>query len=90
MLIRFLYYVYKFTIVALPSETQVYMPGATVKISFASTVFIDRESQTATKVYTPSLAVRALYWLAFQSKYPYSSNLAPLIRPSTRGAVAGE
>lgn len=88
MLIRFLYYVYKFTIGALPRKTQVYMPGATVKISFASTVFIDRESQTATKVYTPSLAVRALYWLAFQSKYPYSSNLASLIAAKYRRDVA--
>ena len=58
-------------------------------VSFASTVFIDRQSQTATKVYTPITAVRVLYWLAFQAEYPYSSNLATLIAAKYRRDVAG-
>ena len=57
-------------------------------VSFASTVFIDRQSQTVTKVYTASKAARALYWLAFQSEFPYSSNLASLIAAKYRRDVA--
>lgn len=60
----------------------------TTLVSFASTVLIDRQSQTVTKVYTPSKAIRALYWLAFQSDYPYSSNLAALIAAKYRREVA--
>ena len=65
------------------------MPGATERISYASSVFIDLESQTATKVYTPPKAVRILYWFAFQAEYPYSSNLASLIAAKYRRDVAG-
>ena len=88
MLIQLLYYFYKFTIGALPRRPPANMPGTTAKISFASTVYIDHESRTATKVYTPSTAVRALYWLAFQARYPYSSNLASLIAAKYRRDVA--
>ncbi len=41
--------------------------------SIASTVYLDREAGTATKVYRPPRAVRWMYWAAFQSSFPYAT-----------------
>jgi hypothetical protein len=88
MLIKILYYIFKYTIGALPRRPQFDIPETIEKVSFASTVIIDRQKQTATKVYAPSKAVRILYWIAFQARYPYSSNLAALIAAKYRRDVA--
>ena len=41
--------------------------------SVASTVYLDREARTASKVYRPPRLVRWMYWLAFQDKFPYAA-----------------
>ena len=41
--------------------------------SVASTVYLDREAGTASKIYRPPLPVRWMYWLAFQDKFPYAT-----------------
>ena len=46
--------------------------------SVASVVVLDPKQGTATKVYRPPPVVRLLYWLAFQSKFPYQSNAVAL------------
>ena len=61
MMIRILYYIFKYTIGAVPRRNRFNIQGTIEKVSFASTVIIDRQTQTATKVYTPSRAVRILY-----------------------------
>ena len=73
----------------MPRRTQFNIPETIEKVSFASTVIIDLQKQTATKVYTPSKAIWILYWIAFQAEYPYSSNLAALIAAKYRRDVAG-
>ena len=57
--------------------------------SIASVVWLDPERGTATKVYTPPLLVRLLYWLAFQARFPYVSNQAALQAGIYRRKVAG-
>ena len=89
MLIQILYYIFRYTIGAVPRRSQFKIPQTIEKVSFASTVIIDLQKQTATKVYTPSKAIRTLYWIAFQAEYPYSSNLAALIAAKYRRDVAG-
>ncbi|PCJ74964.1 MAG: hypothetical protein DSY79_00900 [Chloroflexi bacterium] len=61
MMIRILYYIFKYTIGAVPRRNRFNIQGTIEKVSFASTVIIDRQTQTVTKVYTPSRAVRILY-----------------------------
>ena len=46
--------------------------------SIASTVVLNPEEGTATKVYKPPGLVRLLYWVAFQAKFPYEHNRAAL------------
>ena len=46
--------------------------------SIASTVVLDPEQGTATKVYAPPPLVRVLYWLVFQAKFPYETNSSAL------------
>ena len=46
--------------------------------SIASTVILDPDRGTATKMYAPPRLVSLLYWLAFQAKFPYQHNRAAL------------
>ena len=46
--------------------------------SIASTVVLNPEEGTATKVYKPPGLVKLLYWVAFQAKFPYEHNRAAL------------
>ena len=41
--------------------------------SVASTVYLDRETGTASKIYRPPRLVRWMYWAAFQSSFPYAT-----------------
>ncbi|MEE9284480.1 MAG: phosphatase PAP2 family protein [Dehalococcoidia bacterium] len=60
-----------------------------VETSIASTVFLDPERGTATKIYRPPGLVRILYWLAFQARFPYESNIAALHAAQHRRKIAG-
>ena len=46
--------------------------------SIASTVVLNPDEGTATKIYKPPGLVRLLYWVAFQAKFPYEHNRAAL------------
>ena len=59
-----------------------------VASSIASVVVLDPEQGTATKVYTPPPLVRILYWVAFQSKFPYETNTAALESGKYRRQIA--
>ena len=59
-----------------------------VERSIASTVVLDPEQGTATKVYRPPAVVRLLYWLAFQASFPYSNNAASLQAAVYRRKIA--
>ncbi len=63
--------------------------GTRVARSIASYVVLDPKQGTATKVYTPPLVVRFLYWLAFQAKFPYTQNLEALQSGTYRRTIAG-
>ncbi len=64
--------------------------GATrVERSIASTVVLDAERGAAIKTYTPPFAVRLLYWLAFQARFPYESNERALTAAVHRRGIAG-
>jgi len=56
--------------------------------SIASLVILDPQQGTATKVYRPPMVVRVLYWLAFQSKFPYSNNRQALLAGEYRRKIA--
>ena len=60
-----------------------------VEKSIASTVVLDPERGTATKVYSPPGVVRLLYWLAFQARFPYENNRAALQAARHRRRIAG-
>ena len=57
--------------------------------SIASVVMLDPQRGTATKVYRPPAVVKMLYWLAFQAKFPYDSNIAALQAATYRRKIAG-
>ena len=59
-----------------------------IEKSIASVVVLDPEQKTATKVYIPPPVVKLLYWLAFQSKFPYTSNEAALQAAAYRRKIA--
>ena len=46
--------------------------------SIASTVLLNPEEGTATKIYRPPGLVKLLYWVAFQARFPYEHNRAAL------------
>ena len=56
--------------------------------SIASTVVLDPERGTATKVYKPPGVVRLIYWLAFQASFPYEHNRAALDAATYRRRIA--
>ena len=56
--------------------------------SIASVVVLDSEEGTASKVYTPPPLVRLIYWIAFQSKFPYETNTAALESGKFRRQIA--
>ena len=60
-----------------------------VEHSIASTVILDAERGAAIKTYAPPLAVRLLYWLAFQARFPYESNERALNAAVHRRGIAG-
>ena len=59
--------------------------------SIASTVVLNPEEGTATKIYKPPGLVRLLYWVAFQAKFPYEHNRAAstIEQRWTRQPIAG-
>lgn len=59
-----------------------------IERSIASTVVLDPERGTATKVYRPPGLVRLLYWAAFQAKFPYENNRASLDAATYRRKIA--
>ena len=56
--------------------------------SIASVVVLDPKEGTATKVYTPPPLARLLYWMAFQAKFPYETNVAALKSGKYRRQIA--
>ena len=62
--------------------------GIRIASSIASVVILDPQQGTATKVYRPPMVVRALYWLAFQSKFPYNNNRQALLAGDYRRKIA--
>ncbi len=54
----------------------------------ASRVLLDRVHGTATKEYRPPLAVKILYWLAFQAPFPYVRNEPSLKAARARRTIA--
>ena len=63
--------------------------GVTITGSIASTVYLDSKAGTASKEYSPPLAVRALYWLAFQAPFPYAVRRDSLEAAASKRRVAG-
>ena len=59
-----------------------------IETSIASTVVLNPERGTATKVYEPPGIVRLLYWLAFQARFPYEHNMAALDAAAYRRNIA--
>ena len=59
-----------------------------IERSIASTVVLDPERGTATKVYMPPGVVRLIYWLAFQATFPYEHNVASLDAATYRRKIA--
>ncbi|HET9200415.1 MAG TPA: hypothetical protein VFO84_05505, partial [Dehalococcoidia bacterium] len=53
-----------------------------------SRVLIDEDQGLVFKKYRPGKAIRALYWLSFQSKFPYESNTHALRASELRRAIA--
>ena len=62
--------------------------GIRIERSVASVVALDPHAGTATKVYRPPAVVRLLYWLAFQARFPYSSNPSALQAAAYRRKIA--
>ena len=63
-------------------------PSCEAEQSIASTVLLDPERGTATKVYSPPPVVRLLYWLAFQAPFPYEHNDRALEAAAHRRKIA--
>ncbi len=59
-----------------------------VEQSIASVVVLNPSEGTATKVYKPPPLVGILYWIAFQAKFPYTSNVAALEAAAHRRTIA--
>ena len=59
-----------------------------IEKSIASVVVLDPEQGTATKVYKPPPVVKLLYWMAFQARFPYTSNMAALEAATYRRKIA--
>ena len=62
--------------------------ACSVEGSIASTVVLDPERGTATKVYRPPGLVRLIYWLSFQASFPYQHNRAALDAATYRRKIA--
>lgn len=54
-----------------------------------TSLILFREDDTVAKMYAPGLIPRMLYWLAFQSSFPYMGNTAALDAAVFRRNVAG-
>ena len=62
--------------------------GVRIEGSIASTIVLDPQRGTATKIYQPPALVRFLYWAAFQAKFPYENNNAALEAGAHRRKIA--
>jgi undecaprenyl-diphosphatase len=63
--------------------------GREVARSIASTVYLDKGHGIAIKEYNPPFYVRALYWLAFQARFPYNGRREALLAAQHRRKIAG-
>ncbi len=63
--------------------------GRGVAHSIASTVYLDQGLGLAIKEYNPPFFVRALYWLAFQARFPYNGRREALLAAQHRRKIAG-
>ncbi len=63
--------------------------GVRITGSYASAVALDPAAGTATKFFNPPAIIRALYWIAFQARFPYERNLAALEASRYRRQIAG-
>ena len=57
--------------------------------SISSTVYLDHDHGIAIKEYNPPFFVRALYWLAFQARFPYNGRREALLAAQHRRKIAG-
>jgi hypothetical protein len=57
--------------------------------SYASAVVLDANAGTATKHFRPPAIIQALYWTAFQSRFPYDHNRDALEATTYRRQIAG-
>jgi membrane-associated phospholipid phosphatase len=56
--------------------------------SYASAVVLDSKAGTATKHFRPPAIIQALYWAAFQSRFPYDHNVDALEATTHRRKIA--
>jgi len=71
------------------TATEVPTTGIVLTGSVASDVVLDYDKGTAAKVYRPTLPVKLLYAVSFQSKFPYTTNQAAFVAAEERRAIAG-
>ena len=57
--------------------------------SYASAVVLDANAGTATKHFRPPAIIQAMYWTAFQSRFPYDHNRDALEATTYRRRIAG-
>jgi hypothetical protein len=69
--------------------TAVPTAGTVMTGSISSDVLLDYDRGTAEKVYRPTRPVKLLYGLSFQSKFPYTDNVAAFEAARLRREVAG-
>ena len=69
---------------AAPPSTGIVLTG-----SVASDVVLDYDAGTAAKVYRPTLPVKLLYGISFQSAFPYTTNEPAFTAAAERRAIAG-
>ncbi len=71
------------------TETPVRKDGIILAGSVASTVYLDPRAGTATKEYHPPRLVKALYWAAFQSPFPYQYRKDALDAAAAKRKIVG-
>ena len=57
--------------------------------SYASAVVLDSNAGTATKHFRPPAIIQAMYWTAFQARFPYDHNRDALEATTYRRRIAG-
>lgn len=71
------------------TETPAREDGIILAGSVASTVYLDPKNGTATKEYHPPKLVKALYWAAFQSPFPYQFRKDALDAAAAKRNIVG-